>query len=116
MTKQGISPTDIRINATCGPESRADAIFAVNAISPNNVAPRTISSSARCVAFFGTVTRPGGYQMDVRYRDAVPSDASDIVDFQLAMARETEDFALDPVVCRRGVEAVFDRPSLGRYF
>jgi GNAT superfamily N-acetyltransferase len=54
--------------------------------------------------------------MAVRYRDAVRTDVSDIVDFQVAMARETEDVALDRDVCRRGVEAVFDRPALGRYF
>jgi GNAT superfamily N-acetyltransferase len=54
--------------------------------------------------------------MAVHYRDAVRTDVSDIVDFQVAMAQETEDFALDPVICRRGVEAVFERPSLGRYF
>src|SRR5437763_4713369 len=54
--------------------------------------------------------------MEVRYRDAARRDANDILDFQLAMARETEDVDLDREVCRRGVEAVFDEPSHGRYF
>lgn len=54
--------------------------------------------------------------MDVRYRDAKRTDIGDIVDFQIAMARETEDVALDRITCARGVEAVFDDPSHGRYF
>ena len=32
------------------------------------------------------------------------------------MARETEDVSLDTAVCTRGVHAVFDDPSRGRYF
>jgi len=32
------------------------------------------------------------------------------------MALETETVSLDPAMCRRGVEAVFADPSLGRYF
>ena len=54
--------------------------------------------------------------MDIRYRDAQRTDAGDIVDFQIAMAQETEDFALDRATCTRGVAAVFDDPSKGRYF
>ena len=50
------------------------------------------------------------------YRDANESDAQDIVDFQIAMAKETEDFALNRATCTRGVAAVFTNPSLGRYF
>lgn len=53
---------------------------------------------------------------EVRYRDAVASDAGTIIDFQMAMARETEDFDLDRPVTTRGVQAVFDDRSLGRYF
>lgn len=49
-------------------------------------------------------------------RDAVPSDAPTIIDFQIRMAHETEGIELDPDVCARGVEAVFADPSLGRYF
>ena len=52
----------------------------------------------------------------IQYRDARQSDAPDIVDFQVAMARETEDFALDRTTCTRGVEAVFHDRTLGRYF
>ena len=50
------------------------------------------------------------------YRDAQPTDAPTIVDFQVAMAQETEDFALDRAICTRGVAAVFADPSHGRYF
>jgi GNAT superfamily N-acetyltransferase len=52
----------------------------------------------------------------VRFREARPPDRDAIVDFQLAMARETEDVALDRGICSKGVEAVFGDPSLGRYF
>ncbi|HEV7240839.1 MAG TPA: GNAT family N-acetyltransferase [Thermoanaerobaculia bacterium] len=53
---------------------------------------------------------------DVRYREGVPSDADDIIDFQIAMARETEDFELQRDITTRGVHAVFADPALGRYF
>ena len=49
-------------------------------------------------------------------REATPSDVATIVDFQVAMARETEELDLDREVCTRGVQAVFDDPSRGRYF
>src|SRR5207237_6684464 len=51
-----------------------------------------------------------------QYRDAIRADAATIVDFQLAMARETEEVALDRDVVMRGVTAVFDDRSRGRYF
>jgi GNAT superfamily N-acetyltransferase len=52
----------------------------------------------------------------IDYREATPSDVPTIVDFQVAMARETEELDLDRDVCTRGVQAVFDDPSRGRYF
>ena len=52
----------------------------------------------------------------VTYRSAQPPDSHSIIDFQIAMALETEDVTLDRDVCTRGVRAVFDDPSLGRYF
>ncbi|MBW3670234.1 MAG: GNAT family N-acetyltransferase [Acidobacteria bacterium] len=52
----------------------------------------------------------------MNYREAVREDAETIVAFQVAMAGETEEIELDPETCRKGVEAVFDDPSLGRYF
>lgn len=52
----------------------------------------------------------------IDYRQATPSDVSVIVDFQVAMARETEGLDLDREVCTRGVQAVFDDGARGRYF
>ncbi len=52
----------------------------------------------------------------IQYRDAKRSDAPAIVDFQIAMERETEDFGLDRPTCTRGVAAVFDDSARGRYF
>lgn len=53
---------------------------------------------------------------DVRFRDADRADAPAIAEFQVAMARETEDVALDRAILGRGVAAVFDDPSHGRYY
>ena len=52
----------------------------------------------------------------VQYREGTPSDAGSIVEFQIAMARETEDVTLEREVTTRGVHAVFANPSHGRYF
>jgi GNAT superfamily N-acetyltransferase len=52
----------------------------------------------------------------IDYREATPSDVPVIVDFQVAMARETEELDLDREVCTRGVQALFEDPSRGRYF
>jgi GNAT superfamily N-acetyltransferase len=53
---------------------------------------------------------------EIRFRDAVAGDRDAIVDFQIAMARETEDVALDRDTCMRGVAAVFAEPAHGRYY
>jgi GNAT superfamily N-acetyltransferase len=53
---------------------------------------------------------------NIRYREASLQDAPAIVEFQIAMARETEAVDLDRHVCSRGVEAIFEDRSLGRYF
>lgn len=52
----------------------------------------------------------------VKYRRARPDEADVIVDFQIAMALETEDLTLDRETCSRGVRAVFENPALGEYF
>lgn len=49
-------------------------------------------------------------------RDATIRDVRTIVEFQIAMARETEDIELNRHVVSRGVEAVFEDRALGRYF
>ncbi len=48
-------------------------------------------------------------------RAATPDDAGVLVEFNRAMARETEDKELDPVQLRAGVDAVFADASRGRY-
>ncbi len=52
----------------------------------------------------------------VNVRFAVPEDAGDIVEFQLKMAQETENLALNPDTVLKGVVAVFENSSLGKYF
>ena len=52
----------------------------------------------------------------ILYREGNLRDARDIIEFQLAMARETEDLELNRHVTARGVEAVFEDRTLGRYF
>jgi GNAT superfamily N-acetyltransferase len=54
-------------------------------------------------------------EVKVKYRDANMRDLLPIVDFQVTMARETEGIDLDVHICMRGVEAVFEDRSLGRY-
>lgn len=49
-------------------------------------------------------------------RPGRPEDAPAILDFQLRMARETEELELDPETVRRGVEAVFADPARGAYY
>jgi GNAT superfamily N-acetyltransferase len=53
---------------------------------------------------------------DFIYRKATPVNAPAIVEFQVAMARETEDLELDCEVCTAGVAAVFAQPQHGQYF
>jgi len=50
------------------------------------------------------------------YRNATREDIPAIVQFQLAMAKETENLELNPQVCAEGVLAVFQRPELGIYY
>ena len=52
----------------------------------------------------------------IEYREATRSDIATIVDFQVRLARESEELDLDAAVCTRGVTALFDDPSRGRYF
>ena len=49
-------------------------------------------------------------------RNAVPSDAPSIIDFQLKMAWETENLRLNSETVTKGVEAVFSDPSKGSYY
>jgi GNAT superfamily N-acetyltransferase len=49
-------------------------------------------------------------------RKAKLSDALSIIDFQLRMARETENIELIPEIVTKGVDAVFHDQSKGQYF
>lgn len=53
--------------------------------------------------------------MPFQIRHAQRSDAALLVEFNLAMARETEDRALEPGTLRSGVDAVFDDETRGFY-
>ena len=50
------------------------------------------------------------------FRAAVLADLPAIVQFQVAMARETEGLELDFGVCTAGVRAVFEHPERGLYY
>jgi ribosomal protein S18 acetylase RimI-like enzyme len=52
----------------------------------------------------------------IHFRNAKASDAETILEFQLKMARETEELELDREICSRGVAAVLGDPSKGTYF
>jgi GNAT superfamily N-acetyltransferase len=52
----------------------------------------------------------------IEIRPAVPGDAEAIVDFQIRMALETEELELEPEVVDRGVRAVLDDSTKGRYW
>jgi GNAT superfamily N-acetyltransferase len=49
-------------------------------------------------------------------RPALPGDADAIVDFQMRMARETEELELEPDTVARGVRAVLDDSTKGQYW
>ena len=51
--------------------------------------------------------------MSVNVRAAQPSDVDDLVDWNAAMALETEDKRLDRAVLRRGVERLLADPAAG---
>jgi GNAT superfamily N-acetyltransferase len=54
--------------------------------------------------------------MSVIIRDAEKNDISAIVEFQYAMAQETEDLILDKEVLNQGVVSVLNDPGKARYF
>lgn len=47
---------------------------------------------------------------------ALPENAADIASFQVLMAQETEDYALDISTVLKGVGHVFENPSIGHYY
>ncbi|HEX3128992.1 MAG TPA: GNAT family N-acetyltransferase [Thermoanaerobaculia bacterium] len=52
----------------------------------------------------------------IEIRPAIPGDAEAIVDFQIRMARETEELELEPEVVTCGVRAVLDDSTKGQYW
>ena len=52
----------------------------------------------------------------IRVRDATPADAAWLAACAIAMARETEDKALDPDTVRAGIAAGLADPGKARYF
>ena len=52
----------------------------------------------------------------VQIRRAVREDLETIIDFNIAMALETESKTLDPDLVRKGVAAVFDSHGKGVYY
>jgi GNAT superfamily N-acetyltransferase len=54
--------------------------------------------------------------MATNIRPARPEDAAILVDFQVLMARETEELELDRSTVERGVAAVFADPGKGEYW
>jgi GNAT superfamily N-acetyltransferase len=53
--------------------------------------------------------------MKAKIREASRVDIDILIQFQQAMASETELIELDNTILRRGLEAVFDDPTKGRY-
>jgi ribosomal protein S18 acetylase RimI-like enzyme len=54
--------------------------------------------------------------MPITIRPAVPGDAPTLIDFNAAMALETEHLTLDPQILSRGVRAGLGDPAKARYF
>jgi ribosomal protein S18 acetylase RimI-like enzyme len=52
----------------------------------------------------------------IHYRKATEQDHLSIVNYQIAMAKESEGLKLDRATVEKGVRAVFDDPAKGRYF
>jgi len=53
---------------------------------------------------------------DLSIRSAHVADAAALAAFNIAMARETENLALDPAIVSSGVAAVLSDPTKGLYF
>ena len=52
----------------------------------------------------------------ITVRKANPGDENSIIDFQVKMAKETEQVDLDRDIVNKGVNAVFNSPEKGIYF
>ena len=54
--------------------------------------------------------------MEIKIRPGLLFDIQIIAEFQIRMAFETEQMKLDPPTVEKGVSAVFDDPSKGKYW
>lgn len=54
--------------------------------------------------------------LEILFRPALEEEKKTIIEFQMLMAEETEQLALDPQKIEQGVSAVFDHPSRGKYY
>ena len=54
--------------------------------------------------------------MNVGFRRGMVGDVGSIIEFQVAMAFETEGIRLDREVCAKGVAEVYSNPYRGQYF
>jgi GNAT superfamily N-acetyltransferase len=52
----------------------------------------------------------------IHVRSARVEDVATLADFNMRLAMETEDLALDPSIIFPGVRALFESPSRGQYF
>jgi ribosomal protein S18 acetylase RimI-like enzyme len=52
----------------------------------------------------------------IKIRPGLLFDIATIADFQIKMALESENMNLDPAIVDKGVSAVFDDPSKGKYW
>jgi ribosomal protein S18 acetylase RimI-like enzyme len=52
----------------------------------------------------------------ITIRNANREDATNILEFQLMLARETEDISLDKLVVSQGIKAIFDDAAKGTYY
>jgi len=52
----------------------------------------------------------------INIREATPEDTTYIIEFQLAMAWETEQVKLDPLVVSEGLKQLFEDPAKGKYY
>ena len=52
----------------------------------------------------------------ISVRQAHREDAGKILDFQLLLAQETENRALDKLIVTKGIKEVFDDPAKGKYY
>lgn len=52
----------------------------------------------------------------ISLRPATREDAGIILEFQLRMARETEDISLDKLIVSKGISSLFEDPGKGEYY